>query len=126
MNKNKKILIVEDEKPMRKVLTDSFLAEGFSIIEAEDGIEGLKMAFKERPDLILLDLVMPKMDGIEMLKKLREDEWGKNALVIVLTNLGDTDKIVEATKCGAFGYLVKTNWRMKDVVKKVKDCLCIK
>ena len=120
---NKKILVVEDEKPMRRVLVDSLKNEGFFVYEADNGISGLDTAIRERPDLILLDLVMPHMDGIEMLKKLRNDEWGKNAVVIVLTNLSDTDKIVEATQCGAFGYLVKTNWKMKEVVKKVKDCL---
>ncbi|MBI4993986.1 response regulator [Candidatus Wolfebacteria bacterium] len=125
-HKDKKILVVEDEKPMRRVLADSLIAEGFSVLEAENGIIGLDVAMREHPDLILLDLLMPQMDGIEMLKKLREDAWGKNAIVIVLTNLGDTEKIVEATKCGAYGYLLKTNWRMDEVIRKIEGCLCQK
>lgn len=74
--KPKRILIVEDEIPMLKALVDKFSRAGFETLEAKNGIEGLAVALKEHPDLVLLDLVMPKMDGVKMMEKLREDSWG--------------------------------------------------
>jgi len=123
MEHAKKILIVEDEAPMRRALVDSFTEEKFQVVEAGDGVEGLKKALEEYPDLILLDVVMPRMDGPSMLKELRKDKWGRGVPVIFLTNLNDAEKIVEATAGGAAGYLVKFNWKLEDVVKKVKDRL---
>ena len=76
----KKILIVEDDNSVRKVFKDRLLQEGFSIIEASDGEEGLATALKEHPDLILLDILMPKMDGMTMLSKLHQDEWGRQLM----------------------------------------------
>src|SRR3989344_8083810 len=104
-SKNKILLITEDEPALRYVLRDKLSNIGFKVFEAADGEEGLAVALKERPDLILLDLLMPKMDGISMLKKLREDEWGKKVKVLVLTNLEDTNKISEAIEHGAEEYL---------------------
>ena len=81
----KKILmveVVEDDEPLLSVLSERFREEGYNVINAITGEEGLKLALKNKPDLILLDIVMPKMDGIAMLKKLRKDPWGKNANVI--------------------------------------------
>lgn len=95
---NKKILVieaVEDNAPLRKALHDKFSLEGFSVIDAKDGEEGLTVAMSEHPDLILLDILMPKMDGLTMMKKLRQgDEWGKHVPIIVLTNhSADSDYI---------------------------------
>lgn len=120
---NKKILIAEDERPMLRALTDTFENEGFNVFGAEDGEEGLKIAFKEHPDVILIDLLMPKMDGMTMLKKIREDEWGKDVPVIILTNLSDVDKIAETVENGISHYLVKTDWSLEEIVKKVKKLL---
>jgi DNA-binding response OmpR family regulator len=120
---NKKILIVEDEVSLLMALGEKFSQEGFDIIEAKDGEEGLKMAIKKKPDLILLDIIMPVMDGITMLKKLREAENGKNTPVIVLTNLSDEQAVVESIQNGVNDYLVKTNWSLDDVVKQVKKKL---
>lgn len=75
------------------------------------------------PDLILLDIVMPKMDGMTMLAQLREDEWGKTARVITLTNLSDTEKVAEAIEHGSYEYLVKSDWKIEDVVAKVREKL---
>jgi len=122
-NSNKKILIAEDERAMLRALTDTFENEGFNVFGAEDGEEGLKIAFKEHPDVILIDLLMPKMDGISMLKKIREDEWGKDVPVIILTNLSDVDKIAETVENGISHYLVKTEWSLEEIVKKVKKLL---
>jgi DNA-binding response OmpR family regulator len=122
----KKILIVEDEMSQRKALVDKFTRESFHVIEARDGEEGFTIALKERPHIILLDIVMPKMDGMTMLKKLRqENEWGKSVPVILLTNLSaDNDKINTgiAENEPAY-YLVKSNWKIDDVVEKVKERL---
>lgn len=124
----KKILIVEDEQDMLDALTDKFTREGFETLQAKDGIEGLEVALKDHPDLILLDIVMPKMDGMTMMKKLREDEWGKNVPIIILTNLSATDeKLIEGMVKGEPSYyLVKSDWKIKDVVEKVKETLNIK
>ena len=94
---NKKILVVEDEISLRKALADKFRREGFAVLEAKDGEEGLAVALKEQPHIILLDIVLPKMDGMTMLKKLRqENAWGKSVPVILLTNLSaDDDSILK-------------------------------
>jgi len=119
----KKILIVEDDTTMQKLLTDKFTKSGFEVLSALNGKEGLKMALKEKPDMILLDLVMPVMDGMTMLSKLREDKWGKNARVIILSNLSDAEKVSEAIQKGTYDYLVKVDWRLEDIVKKISKQL---
>ena len=124
----KTILIVDDDLPILKMLVDKLTAEGFNTLRASDGEEGLMMARNNKPDLILLDIIMPKMDGLSMMKKLRlENEWGKSVPIILLTNLSpDDDKInksiVEDTP--AF-YLLKPNWSVGDVIQKVKERLNI-
>jgi len=122
----KKILIIEDEMSQRKALVDKFTREGFRVIEVQNGEEGLNIALKEQPHIILLDIVMPKMDGLTMLKKLRQkNQWGKNVPVILLTNLSsDYDKVINAiTVDEPAYYLVKANWTINDVVEKVKERL---
>jgi len=119
--KGKIILVIEDEEPLRRVLKDILTVEGYSIIETKDGVEGLEVALKEHPDLILLDIVMPKMDGLEMLKKLRTDEWGKKAPVIVLTNLSDNEDVAKAMENDAFEYFVKTDIKIDEVIAKIRE-----
>ena len=121
----KKILIVEDEQDLCEALIDKLGREGFLPRGAKDGEEGLELALKEHPDLILLDIVMPKMDGMTMFKKLREDKWGKNVPVILLTNLSATDeKLIKAmVENEPAYYLVKSDWKINDVVEKVKETL---
>lgn len=122
---NKKILIVEDEKPVLKALVDKFGGEGFSVITAEDGEEGLKTALKEKPDLILLDLIMPKKTGLQVMKELRKSPgYGKKVPIIILTNLSANDKIsAEVVEGEPSYYLVKADWKINDVVLKVKETL---
>lgn len=119
----KKILIVEDEIDLCDIIADQFKHESFDVLVARDGEEGLAMATKHHPDIILLDIVMPKMDGLTMLQKLREDKWGENANVILLTNLSDNEKVAEAMKNKTYDYLVKSDWNIKDVVKLVSEKL---
>jgi two-component system alkaline phosphatase synthesis response regulator PhoP len=124
MNKlNKKILIVEDEETMSRSLTDVLVMEGFDVEVATDGEEGIEKTLKGNPDLILLDIVMPKMDGITMAKKLKEQ--GVNIPIIVLTNLNDLESISKAVEVGSFEYLIKTQWKIADVIDKIKQKLGI-
>lgn len=119
----KAILIVEDERVLLTALANKFTLEGFDVKMASNGEEGLKKALALRPDLILLDILMPVMDGMTMLEKLRKDAWGKNAEVIILTNLADTGSVSEALDRGTFDFLVKSDWKMEEIVKKVREKL---
>lgn len=118
--KTKKILIVEDEASTIQALTEKLSEAGFVILQAKNGREGLKISLDKHPDLILLDIIMPKMDGLTMLKKLRKDNWGKNASVIILTNLTDPRKLSEAAGEAILGLWVKTDWRLDELVGAVK------
>lgn len=122
----KKILIVEDEASLRGALRDKLSLEGFTALEAKNGEEGLAVALRERPDLILLDIVMPKMDGMTMLKKLRaENEWGKSAPVIILTNLtsDNEQRNRDITETEPSYYFVKTDWTLEDILTKIRELL---
>ena|SRR3990167_1088144 len=118
---SKKILIVEDEKGLRLPLTTVLKNEGFNVLEANNGEEGLQMALETHPDLMIIDIVMPVLDGISMLKKLREDPWGKNAEALLLTNLPYDKKAQEAFEQGVFEYLVKSDWSIPAILGKVKE-----
>jgi two-component system, OmpR family, response regulator RpaA len=115
-----KLLIIEDDKALSDLLADKFRAEGFDVTTASDGETGLKLALEWKPDLVLLDIVMPRMDGMTMLHKLREDDQGKKIQVVLLTNLSDTEKVYDAMSNGVFDYLVKSNWEIDDLVKEVR------
>ena len=118
-----KILIVDDDGSLRNVLKDKISHEGFMALTASDGEEGLKIAIKEKPDLILLDVIMPKVDGIKMLKNLRENEWGKTVPVLLLSNDDDPEHIRETLKDNATDYLIKSDWELENVVKRIKEVL---
>lgn len=119
------ILVVEDEEVQRKPLTDELQDHGFRVLTAVNGREGLDIALREKPDLILLDILMPVMDGMTMMRKLRENPWGKKVPIILLTNLSaEDDKIIqEVTRDEPAYYLVKSDWGLVDVVEKVKEGL---
>lgn len=118
-----KILIIEDERSIAQAYGDHLTREGYGVIFAFDGFEGLVAAKKEMPDLILLDIVMPKMDGITMLRKLKEDPALDNIPVIILTNLESKESAMEAFKMGSSNYLVKTNYTLDDITSKIKDVI---
>lgn len=121
---NKKILIVEDETAMLNALVKKFSASGFKVFGAENGEEGLKLALKEKPHLLLLDIIMPKIDGITLAQKIREDQrWGAKVPIVMLTNLSDPDQVAEAARFDVYDFLVKTDWRLDDVVELVKKRL---
>ena len=117
------ILVVEDDKSISNVLRDKLTIEGFNVLQAYDGQIGVEIALREHPDLILLDILMPVMDGITVLKNLQKDAWGKMARIIMLTNLADNENISMAIANGSNDYLVKSNWSMKDLVSKIRKRL---
>lgn len=123
MKENKTVMIVEDETSLLELLVDKFKDSGFTVLASQNAEEGIKMAFKEHPDLILLDIILPKMDGLTMLKKLRKDNWGNSVPVIILSNLSDQQKVSEAIQIGVYDFLVKSNVRLADVVAEVCEVL---
>ncbi len=123
MDQTKKVLIVEDENSMLWSLKESLNDAGIVTLEAKDGEEGLKVALENHPDLVLLDLLLPKMSGQNFLKNLRADEWGKTARVIVLTNLGSEEVEQEVRDLGIDEFLAKKDWSLENVVGMVKSKL---
>lgn len=119
----KSILIIEDESSLQKILGEQLSKRGYRVLAAGDGKEGLRRATEEHPDLILLDLIMPYVDGLQMLGDLRKDAWGKSAAVIVLTNLNDIKARQTSTDLSALDYLVKSDWTMEEIFKKVDRLL---
>jgi DNA-binding response OmpR family regulator len=121
----KKVLVVEDEKSLRCAMVDILNLKNYTAIEACDGQLAVELALSEHPDLILLDLIIPKIDGMAALKIIREDVWGKDVPVIILTNLSMTsEKIVEDVVLHKpLHYLVKLDWKIHDVIKKVEEAL---
>ena len=118
-----KILIIEDEATLQKALQEVLTAEGYDILSALDGLRGLEMARQENPDIILLDIILPKMDGFEVLKELKGEEKTESIPVVILTNLSDVSDVQKALDLGATTYLVKADFSLEDVIKKVKDTL---
>jgi len=120
-----KIAVIEDEEVISKSLVGELEDAGFEVITAFDGEYGLQLVLKEKPDLILLDIVMPKMDGVTMMKDLRESgEYGKRVPIILLTNLNADDKIMgDITQNQPSYYLVKSSYTMADVVERVRHSL---
>ncbi len=121
--KKAKVLIVEDEEILLTALCEELKQEGFDAVGAKDGEEGVAKAASEKPDLILLDLVMPKLDGIGALKQMKENPETQNIPVVILTNLSDYDKVSSALSMGAMDYLVKANYRLEELVAKIKTVI---
>ncbi|MCX6722841.1 MAG: response regulator [Candidatus Staskawiczbacteria bacterium] len=120
---NKKILVVEDDEDFLSILKMKFASENISIITAKDGEEGIVIAEKEKPDLVITDVLIPKMNGVEMIKKIKE--FNKNVLVIFLTNIKEEDYTKDVEELGA-DYLIKADLRINDIVEKVKIKLGLK
>lgn len=117
----KKILIVEDELKLASVLSAKLEKMDFEVLTAGNGEEGLRKVANDKPDLILLDIVMPVMDGLTMLKKLREAN--DKTPVIVLSNLSDSDNVAESFEQKSYDYLVKTDYSLDDVINKINHAL---
>ncbi len=123
--KQKKVLIVDDEPTLGDILAAKLNEAGFEAILARDGNQGLEMALAQKPDLILLDIVMPKMDGITMLRELRQNEWGKTAAVIMLSNLNTAEAVERSLAEGVYDYLVKVDYSLDDLAAIVKKKLAV-
>lgn len=121
----KKILIIEDDSILQKALLEFLTAEGFETMSALDGEEGVKIGKEKKPDLILLDIVLPKMDGYEVLKAMKADENTKKIPIILLTNLGSLNDVQKALDLGATTYLIKADYKLEEVTKKIKEVLNI-
>lgn len=118
-----KILFIEDELSLQKTMTDFLKNEKYEVLNAYDGENGLAVAQKEKPDLILLDLIIPKMDGFSVLSALKNNTETSAIPVIVLTNLEGTKDVEQALELGATTYLVKANYTLEEVISKIKDSL---
>ena len=116
----KRVLIVEDEADIREAMAEAVADAGFTVTTADNGSAGLDKAIAEQPDLILLDIVMPIMDGHEVLAKLRQDDWGKSAKVIMLTSMDDVKNIAHAHEGDITDYIIKAHSSLDDIVTKVK------
>ncbi|OGI29566.1 MAG: hypothetical protein A2288_03180 [Candidatus Moranbacteria bacterium RIFOXYA12_FULL_44_15] len=119
----KKILIVEDEASLHESLGEFLSAEGFEVLNAYDGEEGLAIVREKKLDLVLLDIILPKKDGYEVLAEIRKDEEMKNVPVILLTNLESAEDVQKAFEKGATTYLVKSDYKMEEVAEKIKETL---
>ncbi len=120
-----KILVVEDERRIRDLLVDILLDSEYDVIEAETGCEGLEKAFSEHPDIILLDVMMPAMDGFQVLEKLKDDPAVQSIAVIMVTAKGQETDVVKAKEMGAIGYICKP-WEPDEIetqVRKVESVL---
>ncbi|MDP2641105.1 MAG: response regulator [Candidatus Yanofskybacteria bacterium] len=115
------VLVIEDEEALAKILEDQLLLSGFSVRCEHNGKDGYEAALAMKPDLILLDLLLPKMNGMTVLRNLRKDPWGKNARVIVLTNVNILHEIAGALGKDEFDYIVKSDHTVEDIITKVKE-----
>lgn len=124
MTKNKiRILIVDDETVLSEILKEYFSRKGYAVEVACDGKEGLVKTKQFIPDIILLDIIMPVLDGLAMLGVLKKDTLHAKIPVVMLTNLETEDKTAEAMEAGSCGYLIKTNNSPDDLEKKIKEIL---
>ncbi|MDP2663900.1 MAG: response regulator [bacterium] len=119
----KTILFIEDESALQKTFSEVLDQEGYKVISALDGELGLKLAKEKKPDLILLDLILPKVHGFEVLKGLKGDEATRDIPVIVLTNLEGVGDVEKALELGATTYLVKATYSLEEVIGKIKKTL---
>lgn len=115
----KKILIIDDDGDFRNMLSEQLGQNGFVIFHAFNGVEGLQKAREIKPDLILLDIMMPVMDGLTMLHQLRQEPWGRVIPVTILTASKDTAKVSEALTHGVYDFIFKTDWKISEVVGKI-------
>jgi DNA-binding response OmpR family regulator len=122
-DEKKKILIVEDDPFIRDIYQVKFSQEGFAVIMADNGVEALKKLEQSAPDIILLDIIMPYMDGIETLKNIKSNENWKKIPIIMLTNISEKIKVNESEEYGVNDYLIKSQFTPSEVVGKVNALL---
>jgi len=118
----KKILIIEDDRSLQNALVEILVQEGFEAMSAFDGEEGIKKAGGESPDLILLDIILPKKDGYEVLEEIKKSPQ-KDIPILILTNLEEIDNVQRALDLGATTFMVKSDFSLRDIVEKIKENL---
>jgi len=119
----KKILIIEDDKFLRELISQKLLKEGYDIAEAIDGEDGVRRVKSEQPDLVLLDLILPGIDGFEVLTKVKEDPAIASIPVIILSNLGQKEDVERGLKLGAADYLIKAHFTPGEIIDKIKNTI---
>ncbi len=119
----KKILIIEDDKFLRKLMGQKLINEGYNVLEASDGEEGLTKAKNDKPDLVLLDLVLPGINGFEVLSRMKKEPALSQVPVIILSNLGQKEEMGKGLKLGAVDYLIKAHFTPGEIIEKIKAFL---
>jgi DNA-binding response OmpR family regulator len=119
----KKILIIEDDRFLRELIKMKLEKEKYTVIEAVDGEEGERKIKEEKPDLVLLDLILPGIDGFEVLSRIKEDPALSSIPVIILSNLGQKEEIEKGLKLGAIDFLVKAHFTPGEIIEKIKGIL---
>lgn len=120
-NNTKRLVVIEDDEVLSSTLQKSLKEAGFSVTLAKDGKEGLQTVQEQAPDLVLLDILLPGLSGLDVLAKLKQEEKTKDIPVLILSQLSDQDNISRAISLGAQGYLVKSDYALEDIVKKVQE-----
>ena len=116
----KTILVIEDDKFLRELIVQKLIREGYETSEAVDGEEGMKKIKEEKPDLILLDLILPGIDGFEVLTRMRQEDDLSSISVIILSNLGQKEDVERGMKLGAVDYLIKAHFTPGEIIEKIK------
>ncbi len=117
---DKHILVIEDEVDLREAMMEALNEAGYQVTGADNGQTGLEVALREHPDMILLDLMMPIMDGQETFRRLREDAWGRDAKVVILTAMDDVNNIGLAHEAKPLDYFIKAHHSLDDLVKQIR------
>ncbi|MFA5355720.1 MAG: response regulator [Candidatus Paceibacterota bacterium] len=118
-----KVLIVEDDKFLRELISQKLAKEGYEAVSAVDGEEGVRKIKEEKPDIVLLDLILPGIDGFEVLTKTKEDPLVNSIPVIILSNLGAKEDVEKGMKLGAADYLIKAHFTPSEIIEKIKSIL---
>jgi len=119
----KTILVIEDDKFLRELISRKLTGEGFDVLEAVDGEEGIKKIKEGKPDLVLLDLILPSIDGFEVLTRVRDDPEVSSIPIIILSNLGQREEVEKGLKLGAIDYLIKAHFTPGEIIEKIKNVL---
>lgn len=123
MNADTHVLVVEDDESIRQLYVDALTAGGIRVETAKDGEEGVALALEKHPEVILMDITLPGMNGHEAVQQIRKDPWGKNAKVIFLTNSDKAEDVFNAVKQKSVEYIIKANTDIKDVVNRVRQTM---
>ena len=118
-----RILIIEDDKFLRELIIQKLGNEGYEVVEAAEGEEGLRKMKEEKPDLVLLDLILPVIDGFEVLRRAKSEQDTASVPIIILSNLGQRDDVEKGIELGAVDYMIKAHFTPGEIVEKIKATL---